>query len=245
MSATTGVENDCSELSVTNSSDSSAVLTSLPIPRIKHHLSPAHHDTRTQHEGPDNLLPSFNQMLNHKENMLQPGRSLISPITLSPRVMECSGPSEPLHLIIGGESEESAEGYAISPLGEDFLLGNQGRLPSCEAHTESLHPRSLETPRRPQQFQYPFKRRSAEFPPVFLPTPPSIPAPTHPRQAELSGWSESPSSREAGVGTTLGHRRSSSYGNSPQLWNGITQQQSMPCISNLHVQPQSPRHFGE
>lgn len=238
---------DCggSDPSLSNSSSSSAILTSLPVPRTKHHLSP-HHDTRTHQEATENLLPAFNQLLSEKENMLQPGRSLVPPRLLSPRIIGCNTTSEPIHVIIGGESEESAEGYAIPPLGEDFLLGNQIRMvPYERGHDESLQSGPLETPRRPQQFQHPFKRRSAEFSPVGGPVSPALPAPTHPRQAELSGWSRGESGRDTASGNAAGHRRSSSYGNSPQLWTGVTQQQSMPCISNLPGQAHSPRRYGE
>ena len=235
-----------SDPSVTNSSSSSAVLTSLPVPRTKYHPSPTHQ------EAPESLLPAFNQLLNDKENMLQPGRSFVTPNShkfLPPRIIGSTGASEPLHLIIGGESEESAEGYAIPPLGEDFLLGSQMRMPPYQTHilnspSENLQPRPLDTPRRPQHFEHPLKRRSAEIPPVFVPTSPVSSFPI--QQLQPSVWSDAEAAKpESGTGSILGHRRSSSYGNQPQLWTGITQQQSMPCISNLPGQASSSHHFGE
>lgn len=220
-------------------------MTSLPGPRIKHHLSPAHHDTRTHQETPEGLSPAFSQPLNDEESMLQPGRPLVRSRLPSPRVIGCSTTSEPLHLIIGGDGEESAEGYAIPPLGEDFLFGNQVRTPQYRSHDENLQPGPFEIPRRPQQFQHPLKRRSVEFSPVCAPSSPALPAPTHPRQTELADWNRAESGRENASNNMMGHRRSSSYGNSPQLWTGVTQQQSMPCISKLPDQGHSPLRYGE
>jgi hypothetical protein len=243
-----------SDPSLSNSSCSSAVLTSLPVPRTKYHHSPARPVTPAHREEADSLLPAFNQLLSEKENMLQPGRSLVTPSSLkllSPRIIGgTSTVSEPLHLIIGGESDESAEGYAIPPLGEDFLQGGLGRMQSpyqpqmTNTANESLGQLGpLETPRRPQQFDHPFKRRSAEFPHVGICVPTS-PVPSFPvLQPYSSGWSGAEARRveESANVSVMGHRRSSSHGNPSQLWTGVTPQQSMPCISNLPGQ----RHIGE
>ena len=120
---------------------------------------------------------------------------------------------EPLHLIIGEvENEDSAEGYAIRPLDNDFLTGNQ---------STPVNPAVI--PRRPQQFHPPIKRRSVELPAAFTPPPP-----VHPSLPGASAMWSHPSS---------GHRRSASHGNPTELWGfigGVVQhQQSMPCISNL------------
>ncbi len=120
---------------------------------------------------------------------------------------------EPLHLIIGEvENEDSAEGYAIRPLDNDFLTGNQ---------SAPVNPAVI--PRRPQQFHPPIKRRSVELPAAFTPPPP-----VHPSLPGASAMWSHPSS---------GHRRSASHGNPTELWGfigGVAQhQQSMPCISNL------------
>ena len=207
-------------------------------------------------EATESLLPAFNQLLSEKENMLQPGRSLVTPSSLkllSPRIIGGNSTvSEPLHLIIGGESDESAEGYAIPPLGEDFLQGGLGRMQTpyqmVNPPNESLgQPGPLETPRRPQQFDHPFKRRSAEFPHVGICVPTS-PVPSFPvLQPYSSGWSGAEARRveESGNASGMGHRRSSSHGNPSQLWTGVTQQQSMPCISNLPGQERTSRHVGE
>jgi hypothetical protein len=207
-------------------------------------------------EATESLLPAFNQLLSEKENMLQPGRSLVTPSSLkllSPRIIGgTSTVSEPLHLIIGGESDESAEGYAIPPLGEDFLQGGLGRMQPpyqmVNPPNEILEqPGPLETPRRPQQFDHPFKRRSAEFPHVGICVPTS-PVPSFPvLQPYSSGWSGAEARRveESGNASGMGHRRSSSHGNPSQLWTGVTQQQSMPCISNLPGQERTSRHVGE
>lgn len=229
---------------MSNSSSSSAVMTSLPVPRTRQPST--HQDARVHLEAHDVLLPAFNNLFHDKDNVIQPSRSPIPPRMLSPRIIGSSTASEPLHLIIGENNENSAEGYAIPPLGEDFLLGNEVRLPSYQpgvVNNPSCE-RNLpyDTPRRPQQFQDPLKRRSAEFSPVYVPTPPSFQLPTRIHQGQSpSGWSGVDSGRDIGSG----HRRSSSYGNQPQLWTGIAQQQSMPCISNLPGQQHSPRRHGE
>ncbi|KAI9552974.1 hypothetical protein GHT06_020860 [Daphnia sinensis] len=244
-----------SEKSLSNSSCSSAILTSLPVPRTDHYHSPRQPVAHTNQEAAESLLPSFKNLLSEEENMLQPGRSFVTPSSLkllSPRIIGgTSAVSEPLHLIIGAESDESAEGYAIPPLGEDFLLGGQGRAqPPYEARlvNENLsRPGPIEIHRRPQQFQYPLKRRSADFPHVEMCVP-SSPVPSFPvLQPYSSGWSgaEARRAEESGNLSSIGHRRSSSHGNPSQVWTGVTQQQSMPCISNMPGQERNPRHVGE
>ncbi len=149
-------------------------------------------------EAVENLLPAFNNMMDLSQTAQQP-----------------------LHLIIGeDENEESAEGYCIRPLDNDFLSGN---------HSTPVHPAVI--PRRPQQFHPPIKRRSVELPAAFTPPPP-----VHPSLPGASAmWATPP--HPSSSSSSSGHRRSASHGNPTELWGfigGVAQhQQSMPCISNL------------
>lgn len=157
---------------------------------------------------------------------------------LPSRMLESNSLSEPLHLIIGEGTAESADGYRIQPLDEGFLFGAQSY-----AHTvnEIRKPETHESPRRPQRFPDSFKRRSAEIPTFYVPTTLS-PFSAHNVDVTATGWSEAGA---VSTGSAFGHRRSSSYGNnSPQIWPSITQQQSMPCISKLTGQDPN-RQCGE
>lgn len=233
-----------SGLNLSNSSRSSALLTSLPVPSTAYPAaSPLpNHVVQTEH-----LLPQFSQLLNPP---LSPGGAAPVPQqslgTNRNLPLPSSRTTEPLHLIIGENCGESAEGYALPGLGEDFLLGNQGhsRQPVEEFQPPTHQTRGL--PRwPPQQFeQQNIKRRSVELPPVFT-TPPSTASPqsVHSAGSHLPGW--------AGGAEGGGHRRSVSQGNPAQLWASITPQQSMPCISNLPTGRAdrrvfaTPSHFGE
>jgi len=198
---------------------------------------------------PENLLSPFSQLLNPP---LVPGVAAPvpqQPLDISrnlPLPLPSSRTTEPLHLIIGENCGESAEGYALPGLGEDFLLGNQGHSRQLTEDFQPTAHQARALPRwPPQQFeQQNIKRRSVELPPVFT-TPPSTASPQSVNSAgsHLPGW--------AGGAEGGGHRRSVSQGNPAQLWASITPQQSMPCISNLPTGRAdrrvfaTPSHFGE
>ena len=233
-------------MNLSNSSKSSAVLTSLPVPSTGY--PPSSSLSNHAAVSPDHLLPQFNQLLNPS---MAPG--VTNPIPQEAlginRNLPLSSPrtSEPLHLIIGENCGESAEGYALPGLDEDFLLGGHGHGRQQIEEFQPITQQARVLPRwPPQQFvgQQNIKRRSVELPPVFT-TPPSTASPqsAHSAGSHLPGW--------AGGAEGGGHRRSASQGNPAQLWTSITQQQSMPCISNLPAGRTdrrvfaTPSHFGK
>ena len=187
----------------TNSSGASAMLTSLPVPSTEFRY-PSSGERTTENS------PSLNHMAAASSNA-----------------------HLPLHLSIGEENEESAEGYAIPPLDDDFLTGQQRMQQPSPFHPAEQLGAPSAVPRRPQKFSQLMKRRSAEFPLAFSTPPAAAPSSVFP-----AGWpaASGPTSTPVPNGPPAGmsHRRSASHGNPTEIWTGITQhQQSMPCIANL------------
>lgn len=96
-------------------------------------------------ESGDELSPVFDHFMriHTPEEYLQPALHSQPPYILSPTSLTSSvasslqtPTSDPLHLIIGDESEEAAQGYTISCLADDFLQRGRTGIPSFKEHQQ-------------------------------------------------------------------------------------------------------------
>ena len=185
---------------------------------------------------------------------LQPYGKSITGVT-SPQMasaMQVSA-TTPLRVVIGEEDDDdAAQQYTIHSLGEDFLqeslqrtgvvyqqphhypisphLQQQQPTHHLQQHqaTHQQQP-AISVVRRPQQLHLLTKRLSADVHMMMTNSSPSGPTLTRSHEAIAAPSATQPRA-------PIGHRRSSSHGNPTQLWSGISQQQSMPCIANLSLE---------
>ena len=204
---------------------SSALPKSPRLPRATEYLLPP----SPAAESGDELSPTFDQLLTVQtpEEYLQPALHSQPPYILSPTSLASSAASslqtptsDPLHLIIGDDSEEAAQGYTISCLADDFLQRGRTRVPSSFkehqqqylviAPSEQVECNSTADLVQQKQPLDAIKRSSADLRMVMNSYPSS----------EKDVPAQSP-------GQVLGHRRCSSHGNPSPLLTGLAHHQSV------------------